>query len=147
MLNAFYREFVLPADPATVWQRSIGSPGALSSWFPERIEGEFEVGGRFFLVWGDTRCEARLIESVPNVSLAYQWHPGESCSLDARPEEELTTVWFSLTPTADGRTTLRLVESGFDRIPGPQQAHAVEMNTSDDGWDGELAKLVHQWSL
>lgn len=147
MLNAFFREFVLPADPETVWRRSIGSPEALSSWFPERIEGDFAVGGRFFLVWGETRCEARLVESVPNASLAYQWHPGESCGLDDRPADELTTVWFSLTPTPDGRTTLRLVESGFDCIPVPQRAHAIEMNTSADGWDGELAKLVRQWSL
>lgn len=137
-IDAIERDLLLPAPPDVVWTKSFGSAEALSSWFPEKIEGEFAEGGVFYLIWGEHRCEALLVELKPGESLAYQWHPGETYTLDSHPREELTTVRFTLHAEGDS-TRVRMVESGFSKIPESRREHALGQNTQ--GWDEELAKL------
>ncbi len=137
-IDSIERELTLPAQPAEVWRRSFATPEALSSWFPEKIEGSFEVGNSFFLVWGEHRCEALLVDYIEGQSLAYQWHPGDALMLDARPRSELTTVRFTLEPCDEG-TRVKLVEDGFAAIPEDRRNYALEQNNA--GWDEELAKL------
>ncbi|ARU40939.1 hypothetical protein CCB80_07185 [Armatimonadetes bacterium Uphvl-Ar1] len=141
MQNEIVRELIIPAVPQTVWDRSFATPGALSSWFPERIEGNFKSGGTFLLIWGEHRCEARLTELNPPTTFAYQWHPGEACSLTDYPEEQFTSVTFTLHPHPDG-TKVVMTETGFANIPVQRQAIALTENTS--GWDDELKKLIAQ---
>ena len=137
-IDAIERELVLPASPSVAWEKSFGSPSALSSWFPERVEGEFATGASFFLIWGEHRCEARLVEFVPGQVLAYQWHPGDALMIADRPENELTTVRFTLAPHEKG-TLVRMVENGFSNIDVSRREYALGQNTG--GWDEELAKL------
>jgi len=137
-IDAIERDLLLPASPEVVWEKSFGSPEALSSWFPEKIEGDYSPGGTFFLIWGEHRCEARLTEFTPGRALAYQWHPGDIYTLDTFPAEELTTVRFTLEPEGES-TRVRMVESGFSRIREERRAAALKANTG--GWDEELAKL------
>ncbi len=137
--DSIVRVVKLSASRAEVWARSFGSPQALSSWFPERVEGEFRLGEPFFLVWGEHRCECRLLEFDPECALAYQWHPGEAVLLSGLPEEELTTVRFTLLDAADGGTEVHMVESGFNRITESRRAKCFESNFN--GWDEELPKL------
>ncbi len=136
------REVFLPAPMDVVWEKSFGSGEALSGWFPQTVEGDYIQGGVFYLIWGEHRCQCRLIELNPTTSLAYQWHPGEAYNLDAHPESELTTVRFTLAPH-DGGTLVTMIESGFANIPDPRHAHALGENTG--GWDEELAKLPLQY--
>lgn len=137
-IDAIEREVLLPAVPAVVWEKSFATPGALSSWFPERIEGAFGEGEAISLIWGEHRCEALVVEYQPGKALAYQWHPGGPGALDAHPREELTTVRFTLDEHPEG-TLVRMVESGFSRIPEDRRQTALEENTG--GWKEELAKL------
>lgn len=137
-VDTIERELLLPAGPDEVWRRSFGSPDALSSWFPEKVEGQFAVGESFFLVWGEHRCEALLVELEEAKALAYQWHPGDAHMIDDLPREELTTVRFTLEPCDEG-TRVTMVESGFAKIAEARREWALGQNTG--GWDEELAKL------
>ncbi len=137
-VDTIEREVILPAAPEVVWERSFASPSALASWFPETVEGDYQDGGVFYLIWGQHRVEAQLVEYVPGQALAYQWHPGDAYTLDTFPREELTTVRFTLEPHPDG-TLVRMVESGFAKVAEARRAHALKENTG--GWDEELAKL------
>ncbi|MBS1707629.1 MAG: SRPBCC domain-containing protein [Armatimonadetes bacterium] len=143
MTDTIIRELVLPATPEAVWAKSFGSPAALSTWFPERIEGEFVLGEPFVLVWGEHRSQCRLTEFTPARALSYQWHPGDAFTLDDHPAEELTTVRFMLEPT-EGGTKVTMTESGFERIAESRRAWAFGQNNG--GWDEELAKLPLAYS-
>lgn len=140
--DAIERELNLPAPPSEVWDRSFGTPEALSDWFPERVEGTFEIGKNFFLIWGEHRCEARLVEFEPPTAFAYQWHPGEAAMLSDRPESELTTVRFTLA-ASEGGTKVTMIESGFSNIAEDRRDWAFGQN--DGGWDEELPKLSKQY--
>jgi Activator of Hsp90 ATPase homolog 1-like protein len=52
--------------------------------------------------------------------------------------EPTTLVEFHLEEVAGG-TQLRIVESGFDRIPLARRAEAFRMN--DDGWASQLENI------
>ncbi len=139
MQNTITREVVLPADPNTVWQKSFGTPDALASWFPHEVKGEFTPGNVAKFVWGgEHTAEVKIVTVDPPKTLAYQWHPGDAHTLDSFPEDELTTVTFSLEPHEKG-TKVTVVESGFDKIAADRQDWAHSQNTS--GWDEEFAKL------
>ena len=138
MQNSITRELVLPADPETVWQKSFGTPAALASWFPQEVRGEFEPGNVAEFAWGEHKTEVRIVTVDPPKTLAYQWHPGDVHTLDQFPEDELTTVTFSLEPHADG-TKVTVVETGFEKIAADRQEWALGQNNA--GWDEEFAKL------
>lgn len=137
--DSITRKLVLPASRPEVWRRSFGSPAALSSWFPERVEGDFSVGQSFFLIWGEHRCEARLVECEPESVLAYQWHPGVDATLAHYPESQLTTVRFTLADAGSG-TEVTMIETGFRAIAESRAQWAFDQNNG--GWDEELPKLA-----
>jgi uncharacterized protein YndB with AHSA1/START domain len=139
MSDSITRELVLPAPPDVVWAKSFGSPDALTSWFPEHIEGDFTLHGEFFLIWGEHRCQCRMVEFQAPHTLAYQWHPGDTNLLDQYPESELTTVRFTLEPHGE-HTKVTIHESGFANISVDRRDHCITEN--NEGWDSELAKLL-----
>lgn len=132
------RTLELPGAPNDVWSRAFGSADALSAWFPERVEGDFGPGSTFWLIWGEHRCECRMVAFEPDVSLAFQWHPGEALSLVDRPESELTTVSFAPSPHGAG-TEVTMREHGFASIAADRRQWAYDQN--NEGWDDELPKL------
>ncbi len=145
--NKIERVLVLPADPKTVWEKSFGTPEALMSWFPDKIEGEFKVGEKFFLIFVDGenehRCQCVMTEFTAMKSFEFQWHPGVSDLLDAYPDSELTTVRFTFEPgeTKGGNpgTTVTMIETGFAKIAKKRRQFAFEANNG--GWTIEIAKL------
>lgn len=132
------REVVVRATPDEVWAKSFGTPEALSSWFPDKVEGDFGPQGVFTLVWGEHRSQCRMIEFSPPSVLAFQWHPGDAYTLEDHPAGEMTTVRFVLSDDPGG-TRVVLEESGFDSIDVSRRDWAYGRN--HEGWDEELAKL------
>lgn len=138
MNDSIERSLLLPSPRHIAWAKSFATPEALASWFPDRIEGRFVVGECFVLIWGEHRCEARLVEYVEAEVFSYQWHPGVNCLLSDHPEAELTTVRFTLHDHEEG-TRVEMVESGFANVPAERRAFALREN--NEGWTSELAKL------
>lgn len=138
------RTLVLPAERTMVWQKSFATPAALASWFPERIDGEFELGGTYTMIWGEYHCQCRLVEHIESESFVYQWHPGAACEISKFPESELSTVRFTLSDHPEG-TQVLMVESGFLRIPEDRRVNAFTENNG--GWDAELPKLQQAYAI
>ena len=138
------RILVLPATRSTVWQKSFATPAALASWFPERIDGEFQLGGTYTMIWGEFHCQCRLVELVESESFVYQWHPGAACEIAKYPEDQLSTVRFTLSDHPEG-TQVHMIESGFNRIPEDRRLNAFTENNG--GWDSELPKLQKAYAI
>ncbi len=142
--DSIVRQVTLPATPDVVWQKSFASAEALASWFPQAIEGDFVEGGSVDFIWGELRCECRIVRLDPGKCLVYQWHPGDAFRLSSHPEGELTTVEFLL-EECEGGTKVTVTESGFLRIAKQRQGMAFEQNFG--GWDEEFPKLAKSYGL
>ena len=70
--------------------------------------------------------------------LSWRWHPAAvDISIDYSPEPT-TLVVFELTE-GDAGTLLRVIESGFDRIPAARREAAFRMNSG--GWEEQMANI------
>jgi uncharacterized protein YndB with AHSA1/START domain len=75
----------------------------------------------------------------PESRLSYRWHPYPVNSGVDYSSEPTTLVEFELEEVAGG-TQLRVVESGFDRIPLARRTEAFRMN--DAGWAEQLENIA-----
>ncbi|MBL8066174.1 MAG: SRPBCC domain-containing protein [Chthonomonadaceae bacterium] len=136
--DAIERTLELAAPQAKVWD-AIATAKGICSWFCQRVIGDWSPGQTVEMAWGEDRVKAKVVASEPMTRFAYRWVPG--CANDGLPYEEANTteVEFTLTPTASG-TRLRLVESGFSKLPASHIERCFRDN--DQGWDDELPKLA-----
>jgi hypothetical protein len=66
---------------------------------------------------------------------SYRWMPG---MLDEKPSiEKSTLVEFTLTPQGE-QTRLRVVETGFSRLPINENDRAEQFKDNAEGWASEL---------
>lgn len=135
------REIMIRAPKSAVWS-AVASLDGLMKWFAVVVEGVFTEGETLrldFQLENCNDCYLIIKEISPEDRIAFQWHPGEDCPIDAFPREEMTTITFELFEQGDG-TNLVLVESGFDRVPMSRRARCLELNS--EGWDYELKELA-----
>lgn len=138
--EAIKQELVVKATRAKVWQ-ALTTPEGWTGWFSDGVEGDFQVGSTLTLDFGDnTLCYGLVVEREELKSFAYKWHPGEDCAIDKYPDDQMTTVRFSLEDHADG-TLIKMVETGFENIPIERRQTCTENNTT--GWRWELGELAH----
>jgi uncharacterized protein YndB with AHSA1/START domain len=86
------------------------------------------------LIW-----EATVQKIEPGRLFSFTWHP---YAVDASKDysgETPTLVEFTLEPTATG-TLLRVVESGFDKLPAHRHDEAFRMN--EGGWAIQLTNIA-----
>ena len=137
------RSIEIDATPATVFE-VITSPTHLTQWWPDEALFEPKQGAAGRLVFGD---RASGNASVPNITIlevepprrfVFRWlYPDDE---DPRRDNSLLVV-FEL-DDLDGRTLLRMTETGF-REQGWEVAMLEEQyRLHDVGWDRHLARLV-----
>ncbi|GAC1642393.1 MAG: SRPBCC family protein [Candidatus Dormibacteraceae bacterium] len=129
------KEIVLRAPRSRVW-RALADIEEFGTWFGMKLEGTFAPGaraqGRIDLPGhGHVTIEIAIERMDPESRMSYRWHPYSS--------EPTTLVEFQLEEVAEG-TRLRVVESGFDRIPAARRAEALRMN--DAGWAEQLQNIA-----
>src|SRR5579859_1036110 len=110
----------LRAAVSRVW-RALTDHREFSQWFQVTINGPFTVGkeasghitypGYEHIQW---KAMVKAIE--PERYFAFSWHPYAIDPAKDYSDEEPTLVEFFLEPTSTG-CRLRLVESGFDKVP------------------------------
>ncbi len=123
----------LEASREDVWH-SIATGDGLANWFPASAEVVPGVGGRMVWNWGDAYRWALTIDA---------WVPGERFT--ARYESGVDDEGGGKVPLfvqfvlegEGGRTTLRLVHSGF----GPDASFDEEYDGISQGWPVELQSL------
>ena len=82
--------------------------------------------------------EMQIDRIEPERYFSYRWHPYAVDPNVDYSAEPATLVEFTL-EEAGGGTVLRIVESGFDRIPVARRAEAFRMN--ENGWTGQIKNI------
>ena len=136
------KEVYLHAPRSRVW-RAIATPAEFGAWFRVKLEGAFAEGatvrGRITYPGYEHLTMEMVVERIePERLFAYRWHPGATDPDVDYSSEPMTLVEFHL-DDADGGTILRIVESGFDRIPAARRDEAFRMN--DGGWTEQTRNI------
>jgi uncharacterized protein YndB with AHSA1/START domain len=137
------KEIVLHAPRSRVW-RALANAEEFGAWFGIKLDGAFAPGASVhgqITMPGDevVTIEIAIERMDPESRMSYRWHPYPAKSSVDYSSEPTTLVEFELEEVAGG-TQLRVVESGFDRIPLARRAEAFRMN--DAGWAEELENIA-----
>jgi uncharacterized protein YndB with AHSA1/START domain len=137
------KEIVLRAPQSRVWG-ALANADQFGAWFGMKLEGDFAPGGRVhgqitLPGHGQVTIEIAIERMDPESRMSYRWHPYAVEAGVDYSSEPTTLVEFQLEEVAEG-TRLRVVESGFDRIPPARRAEALRMN--DAGWAEQLENIA-----
>jgi uncharacterized protein YndB with AHSA1/START domain len=108
-------EYALAAPPAQVW-RALTDPELLAVWLMKNdiapVAGhKFSFRSKPIGDWnGIVDCE--VLEVVPESRLVYTWNGGAAKEEDGAHKMETTVTW-TLAPSAEGGTLLKLIHHGF----------------------------------
>lgn len=136
------KQILLRASRPRVW-RALTDAKEFGQWFRVDIEGAFAEGvtvrGKITYPGFEHLTMEIVIESMEAERyFSYRWHPyAVDPTVDYSPEP-MTLVKFHL-EERQGGTFLRIVESGFDRIPAARRAEAFRMN--EGGWGQQLENI------
>jgi uncharacterized protein YndB with AHSA1/START domain len=133
----------LKAPVTRVW-RALTNHEEFGQWFRVRLDGPFVPGqvsrghiaypGYEHLKW-----EAVVQEMEPERRFAFTWHPYAVDPQQDYSGETPTFVEFTLEKIATG-TRLRVVESGFDKLPAHRRDLAFRMN--EGGWTEQIKNIA-----
>lgn len=143
MSDRIEKSIELKAPVSRVW-RALTDHREFGTWFQVAMEGPFVVGkeatgritypGYEHITW---RAMVKAIE--PERYFAFSWHPYGIDKDKDYSVEEPTLVEFFLEPKGEG-CHLRIIESGFDKIPSYRRDEAFRMN--DMGWSAQCDNIV-----
>lgn len=85
------------------------------------------------------RWEAVVQKMEPERLFSFTWHPYAIEPGVDYSHKPRTLVVFTLEKTAGG-TLLRVVESGFDKLPANRRAEAFRMN--ERGWGTQMGNIA-----
>ncbi len=143
MSDRIEKTIELKALLSRVW-RAVTDHREFGAWFRVRLDGPFEAGkvargqitypGKEHLRW-----EATVQKIEPERLFSFTWHPYAVDPDVDYAGEPPTLVEFTLEKTATG-TLLRIVESGFDRLPEKRRLEAFPRN--DGGWSQQIENIA-----
>jgi len=136
------KNVVLRAPLSRVW-RALTSHEEFGAWFRVKLEAPFEPGatvrGRITQPgYEHVQMEVQVEKLEPQRYFSYRWHPYAPDTKFDYSKEPPTLVEFIL-EEAPGGTALKIVESGFDRLPEHRRAEAFRMN--DSGWTAQVRNI------
>jgi uncharacterized protein YndB with AHSA1/START domain len=143
MSDRIERSIELKAPVSRVW-RALTDHREFGAWFRVKLDGPFVPGqactghitypGYEHLGW-----EVVVQKIEPQRYFSFKWHPYAVDPNRDYSREEPTLVEFTLEETATG-TVLRVVESGFDKIPSKRRLEALRMN--EGGWSAQMENIA-----
>jgi uncharacterized protein YndB with AHSA1/START domain len=138
------REIVLKAPRTRVW-RALSNAEEFGNWFGASLKGQSFVPGKraqgriTYPGYEHLVLDVLVVEVEPERLLSFRWHPGAVDPALDYSQEPTTLVEFELR-TVEGGTLLRLVESGFDKIPASRREEAFRLNSG--GWDEQMGRIA-----
>ena len=140
--DSIRKEIHLRAPRTRVW-KALADAEEFGTWFGMKLEGRFVPGQPVFgrITHPDYQhihLEMRIERMEPESLFSYRWHPYPMDAARDYSKEPMTLVEFRLEAT-EGGTLLKVVESGFDRLPPDRRDEAFRMN--DAGWAGQLPRI------
>jgi uncharacterized protein YndB with AHSA1/START domain len=132
----------IKAPVSRVW-RALTDHREFGTWFRVRLEGPFvpgkATGGQItYPGYEHVRMEVVVQKLQPERLFAFTWHPFAVDPKIDYSHETPTLVEFTLEPSKNG-TLLRVVESGFDKIPPHRRDEAFRMN--EGGWAAQMGNI------
>jgi uncharacterized protein YndB with AHSA1/START domain len=143
MSDRIEKTIELKAPVSRVW-RALTDYQEFGKWFRVRLEGPFVPGqiarGQItYPGYEHVRWEAVVRKMDPERLFSFTWHPYAVDPTEDYTGEPPTLVEFTLEKTARG-TLLRVVESGFDKLPDKRRHEAFRMN--EGGWSAQLENIA-----
>lgn len=137
------KEILLKAPRSRVW-RALSNAEEFGNWFGVNLAGKAFVAGQS--VQGNITYPGyeHLVMDVhvervePEHHLSWRWHPAAIDITVNYSAEPATLVVFELTEVDSG-TLLRVVESGFDRLPAGRREEAFRINSG--GWQQQMNNI------
>jgi uncharacterized protein YndB with AHSA1/START domain len=136
------KQIVLRAPRARVW-RALSNAEEFGTWFGADMKGAtFKPGqwarGRVTYPGYEHLTMEILVERMEEGRLlSWRWHPG-AVDLKEVADEPMTLVEFTLEDVPGG-TLLKVVESGFDKIPLARRESAFHDN--EGGWTEQMTNI------
>jgi uncharacterized protein YndB with AHSA1/START domain len=136
------KQIELKASIARVW-RALTDHREFGEWFRVKLDGPFIVGqvsrGRItYPGYEHLKWEATVLTMEKEKLFSFSWHPYAVDPKIDYSKETPTLVEFRLEKTASG-TLLRVVESGFEKIPADRRFEAFRMN--EGGWTEQMNNI------
>jgi uncharacterized protein YndB with AHSA1/START domain len=143
MTNQIEKTIDLKAPLSRVW-KALTDYREFGAWFRVKLEGPFvqgkATGGQItYPGYEHVRMQVVVQKIEPESLFSFTWHP-YAVEVDVDYSKETPTlVEFTLVPTTTG-TLLRVVESGFDKIPKHRRDEAFRMN--EGGWEEQMRNIA-----
>jgi uncharacterized protein YndB with AHSA1/START domain len=132
------KEILIEAPVEVVWDL-ITEPRHIRQWFAAEAEIELRVGGPGALTFDGHGSYQLQVEAVePPRRFAFRWVRRAGLVVH---DDNTLLVEFTLEPV-DGRTRMRVVESGFDAIEWSDEEKAKYVADHTNGWQDCLDRLV-----
>jgi uncharacterized protein YndB with AHSA1/START domain len=143
MSDCIEKSIDLKASVSRVW-RALTDHEEFGKWFRVTLDGPFipaqPVRGHVtYPGYEHLRWEAVIRKMEPERLFSFTWHPYAVDPGKNYSGEPPTLVEFTLEEIAGG-TRLRVVESGFDKLPLERRDEAFRMN--DRGWDIQMENIA-----
>ncbi len=138
MQDVIRREIMIEAPKEKVFE-AIADPEMVVKWFPNAIEGKYEVGEHPILSFGkDGKAQIYVVDAKPHNYFAYRWIPGSNHFLGDVLTVPNTLVEFNIEEEG-GACTVVVTETGFAKLPTEMAEAAFKQNSG--GWDFMLGRL------
>jgi uncharacterized protein YndB with AHSA1/START domain len=136
------KSVVLRAPRARVWQ-ALANADVFGEWFGVKLNGSFAPGARLsgkitHKGYEHLNFEITVEQMEPERIFSWRWHPHAIDPKIDYSSEPTTLVVFELQDAAEG-TLLKVVESGFERIPLSRRAEAYRGN--EEGWTAQMKAI------
>jgi len=147
------KQILLRAPRSRVW-RALSDAKEFGAWFGVDLEGPFAPGASVrgkvtHPGYEHMTFELEVERMEPERIFSWRWHPAAIEPGVDYSKEPATLVVFELEEKGGG-TLLKVVESGFDRVPVARRAKAYRLN--EEGWGAQmkaieqhLAKAGERW--
>ncbi len=143
MSDRIEKSVEMKAPVSRVW-RALTDYKEFGEWFRVKLEnpfvpGQLTRGAITHPGYEHLKFEVAVQKMEPERFFSFTWHPFAIDPKQDYSKETPTLVEFTLEPIAGG-TRLRVVESGFDKIPAHRRAEAFRMN--EGGWAAQMENIA-----
>ena len=147
------KEVLLRAPLSRVWQ-ALTDASEFGTWFGVKFDGPFVAGSP---VWGTvtmTKMDDEIakhqkpyegmrfqifVERIePESAFSFRWNPAAANEKFDPSKDPMTLVSFTLHQMPDG-VLLKVIESGFDKVPAERRAKAFTEN--EGGWTMQMTLI------
>jgi uncharacterized protein YndB with AHSA1/START domain len=142
------KQVLLRAPRSRVW-RALTTAEEFGQWFGAKLSGgTFTPGARVrgpitHPGYEHVTFDVTIDRIEPERLVSWRWHPNAIDPQVDYSAEPTTVVTFELEEVPEG-TLLKVVETGFDKIPPARRAQAFRGN--EDGWAIQMERITEHVS-